>query len=201
MISTHITLNKLKTEQYFSTSDSDFHQIEEIDESLPSRIIFNRGDWYRGLVALEKLEINPESLMYLKKFKKNKKATNSKIGRVKGHADVKIKMSKYLRQKTRPEDGIGDYIKLFRIEVQVGYVKMETQVDSPDSKMVVIYISPNTIFEELQNKYESFLKIQSQNTKLGIKHQEIESWIVDLKEILGQINLEIDERIEKLKHT
>ena len=55
--------------------------------------------------------------------------------------------------------GLGDFIKLFQIEVQVGVT---------DESQILVYVAPNTVFEELQNKYESFINIQTQNIKLGI---------------------------------
>ena len=69
-------------------------------------------------------------------------------------------------EKNTGDLGLGDFIKLFQIEVQVGVT---------DESQILVYISPNTIFEELQNKYESFINIQTQNIKLGIKHVEVDS--------------------------
>lgn len=185
MISTNLTIGELKRINYLDSSGSDFQKIEEPDNSLPDRVIFKRGDWFQGWINLEKLEIDSNDINFLKK-------NHSKYNRIKGIVTIRLKVTDYLtRGGTNTGDlGLGDFIKLFQIEVQVGIT---------DESQILVYVAPNTVFEELQNKYESFINIQTQNIKLGIKHEEVDSWIIDLKNILDQLNLEIDNRIQKIK--
>lgn len=196
MISTKINLHKLKPKHNFNLIETDFQKIEEPEITLPNRIIFKRGDWFQGWIKLEKIEIGLEEILLLQKTTNTMRVPR----RVTGTADIELKVLDYVEKKfPTPENGINGNIKLYKIDVQVGFSKVPDKEDTLKNKEVFVFVSPNTIYEEIQRKYECFQNIQTQNIKIGLVNEDIDSFVRDMKKILLHINLGIDRRLEKFE--
>ena len=82
-------------------------------------------------------------------------------------------------------------LNLFHIPIQIGL-----SVD--DSPRVNIYLTPDDIYTHLLEKYNSFLKIQGQNTLLEITNSEIDLLVADYQKLMDEIHSQIAHRQQEV---
>ncbi len=191
MIRTTLKIDSVKS---VNLLDLDSQIIEEQETSLVSRIIFERGDWHSCTVNIKKLYLEIEDIVTLREKNIHRNSGNIPF-RIGAKVDLNVDISRYLSSSSNSNASL----QLYTIDCQVGLENSVRQVETCQDDSLCLYLAPREIYRSIIKKNQSLRKIQELNNINGIKNTEIESWVLNLRSVISNIDMAIDTRLRSRK--